>query len=144
MSPIMRECLETGCATLIPRTEERCDVHKGAQHARDDARRLELEPWRPFYTSPRWRGTAGRAKRRDGFSCRRMFGDLRCNSTDGLSVHHKRRVRTVYEQALRDGASKTAALAIVEAMFFDLNEVVTLCASCHNEADAEQREEART
>lgn len=139
----MRECLEYGCATLVPRTEERCDEHKAKEHAAESAHRDRVEPWRPFFRDRRWPITLRRVKARDGFSCRRVIDGRRCNRTENLQGHHRRNVKDVYEAALRDGATRAGALAIVEAMFFDPNEVVTVCDPCHREVETKHRKQRR-
>lgn len=143
MSPIMRECLEYGCATLIPRTEERCEPHKAKVSAAETAHRDRVEPWRPLYRGARWSRLLRGVFARDGFSCRRRIDGVRCNRTQGLQGHHTRYPSEVYAEAIRSGATEAGALAIVEAMFFDAALVVTVCDSCHRDIETKHRRQRR-
>mgnify|MGYP003817883989 CR=1 FL=1 len=64
-------------------------------------------PNKELYNSARWKNLAKKIKERDGYRCQR------CGSRNGLSVHHIKPPRGN------------------EDLFFDENNLVTICMRCH-------------
>jgi 5-methylcytosine-specific restriction endonuclease McrA len=75
--------------------------------------RLRTEPWRGSYRTGRWARARAHALARDGHRC------TRCGGGERLEVHHVR--------PLADGGSA-----------FELDNLVTLCSSCHHGAEAKR------
>ncbi len=71
-----------------------------------------------FYKSTRWKFARTAAKRRDGWKCTGIIDGRVCEQRGRLEVHHVKRIRDFPELA------------------YDLDNLKTLCVSCHAKVTA--------
>jgi 5-methylcytosine-specific restriction enzyme A len=86
-----------------------CNAHhpSGERCAKTERKRYAASRQRRIRSTARWQKARAAARQRDGNRCRR------CPSTERLEVHHI--------VSLEDGGSE-----------YDLNNLITLCSSCHH------------
>lgn len=90
---------------------------------REMDRHRDAQPWRKWYHTARWKALRWSVLLRDGFTCQRCGDLVRDGDTSKLVADHR-------EPHRGD-----------EALFWDENNLQTLCSPCHS--GAKQREENR-
>jgi 5-methylcytosine-specific restriction endonuclease McrA len=98
-----------------------CNTHHplGERCAEKERRRYAASRQRRIRSTARWQKARAAARQRDGNRCRR------CPSTERLEVHHI--------VSLEDGGAR-----------YDLNNLITLCSSCHLAAGRDRGERGST
>ena len=112
-----KRCNHRTCRTLIDYDKRYCSKHKGTSHQRYDASRDK--DTKGFYSSSRWTKMARQTKLRDGYLCQECL-------SNGLYVQGN--IADHIIPVNQDWGKR-----------WDMGNLQTLCASCHNEKSAKEK-----